>query len=225
MALQDQESDTYKFMIKRLFIVGFLIVLATNSLQAQEHKLIELSGIVTDQNQQPLSFVNIIIKNKERGTISDIRGMFSFPAQTGDTILFSSVGFKKVTLIIPDTLNRVHYPVEIMMPVDTIMIGEVKIFPWKTYAEFREAFKKLDLPHNDIERARHNIALIKTQIILSNTADPGVNFNYVMQQQYNKTSIQGQYPSIPILNPFNWARFIEALKNGDLKDENKKYRK
>lgn len=225
MALQDQKSENEIFMIKKIFIYGLLVVLGTNCIQAQENKLIELSGIVTDQDQQPLSFVNIIIKNKERGTISDIRGMFSFPAETGDTILFSSVGFKRVTLIIPDTLDRVHYPVEIMMPTDTIMIGEVKIFPWKTYAEFREAFKKLDLPTNDIERARHNIALIKTQIILSNNADPGVNYNYVMKEQYNKNAIQGQYPSIPLLNPFNWARFIEALKNGDLKDENKKYRK
>jgi len=225
MAEQDQENDKDIFMLKKIFFYGLLIALGTNNLMAQGHKLIELSGIVTDQEQQPLSFVNIIIKNKDRGTISDIRGMFSFPAETGDTVLFSSVGFKRVTLIIPDTLDRVHYPVEIMMPTDTIMISEVKIFPWKTYAEFREAFKKLDLPTTDIERARHNIALIKTQIILSNTADPGVNFNYIMKQQYDKNAIQGQYPSIPLLNPFNWARFIEALKNGDLKDENKKYRK
>lgn len=184
----------------------------------------ELSGIVSDPNYEPVSYAHVIIKNKDRGVITNMKGLFTIVTAPGDTVVFSAIGFKPVELIIPDSMNQVHRTIDIIMPVDTIMIAEVKIYPWKTYAEFKQAFVNLELPDDDAERARQNIALIKTQIILSNEPNPNNNFRYVMQNEYEKTMIQGQYPSIPILNPLNWARFIEALKEGRLKDEHKDLR-
>ncbi len=184
----------------------------------------ELSGIVSDPNYEAVSYAHVIIKNKDRGVITNMKGMFTIVTSPGDTVIFSAIGFKPVELIIPDSMKQVHRSIDIIMPVDTIMIAEVRIYPWKTYAEFKQAFVNLELPDDDAERARQNIALIKTQIILSNEPNPKNNFRYVMQNEYEKTMIQGQYPSIPILNPLNWARFIEALKEGRFKDEHKDLR-
>jgi hypothetical protein len=185
----------------------------------KKQKLVEISGIVKSELLQPLPFVHILIKNRNKGTITDQRGMFSFVATPRDTILFSAVGFKTMRIIIPDTLKYTHYPVEIIMPTDTIMIAEVKIFPWKTYAEFKQAVIDLELPDDDAIRARKNIALIKTQMRMRDEPNAYVNYRNVMAQEYERTMIAGQYPSISLLNPFNWAKFIKALQEGKFRKD------
>ena len=75
------------------------------------------------------------------------------------------------------------------MVSDTFQLAEVRIYPWKTYQEFKEAFLALDLGDEDEERAYHNIALIKTQIKMNRdgaTPNPNIAFREVMKQEYNQ---------------------------------------
>jgi len=102
---------------------------------------------------------------------------------------------------------------------DTIHLSEVKIFPWKTYEEFKVAFLNLELPDDDEKRAYKNIALIKAQLNMDFEPDADLSFKTAMQQHYDKLYYAGQYPSIPLLNPLNWAKFFEALKRGDFKND------
>ena len=127
-----------------------------------DQNLVQFSGIVRDLEHRPLPNVNIIILSDRRGTTSDRRGMFSFVVRTKDTILFSHMGHKGTIHVIPDSLGGQQYPADIFMVSDTFQLAEVRIYPWKTYQEFKEAFLALDLPDDDEQRAYHNIALIKT---------------------------------------------------------------
>ena len=129
-----------------------------------DENLVQFSGIVRDLEHRPLPHVNIIILTERRGTTSDMRGMFSFVVRPNDTILFSHMGHKGTIHVIPDSLGGQQYPADIFMVSDTFQLAEVRIYPWKTYQEFKEAFLALDLPDDDEQRAYHNIALIKTQI-------------------------------------------------------------
>jgi hypothetical protein len=43
-----------------------------------------------------------------------------------------------------------------------------------------------------------------------------------MNQQYTRMYYAGQYPSISLLNPVAWAKFIQAWKNGDFKRKEKR---
>ncbi|MBL7112649.1 MAG: carboxypeptidase-like regulatory domain-containing protein [Bacteroidales bacterium] len=187
----------------------------------QKQDLIQLSGVIRNELLQPLQFTHILIKNQHRGTISDQKGMFSFIVEPYDTILFSSVGYKRVGLIIPDTLKTFHLELDIYMETDTIMIEEVIILPWKTYEEFKEAFLALELPDNDMNRAYKNIALIKTQIYYSGTPDPGLNYKYMLQEQYNELYTKGQMPYYSIFNPIRWAEFFKYLEEGKFKNKNR----
>lgn len=196
------------------------IVLFTFCLSAfgQHSDLIQLSGMVKDEYEQPLRFVHIKILNRSMGTITDEDGLFSFIGQPYDTIQFSSVGFKKAIFVLPDSLPTPHLNIDVYLARDTIMLQEAVIYPWKDYKEFKDAFLALELPDDDYERARRNIALIKTQIILADDATPSENFRYVMQEQYEKTMVQGlQYPIIKLFDPLAWGRFIQAVKRGDFK--------
>ena len=211
-----------------VLIIGFsLLFLAGNDVEGQRKnkprgELVEFSGYVRDLQHNPLANVNIIILNDRRGTTSDFRGMFSFVVRSNDTILFSHLGHKGTIHIIPDSLAGQQYPADIFMVSDTFQLAEVRVYPWKTYAEFKEAFLALDLPDDDEQRAYHNIALIKTQIKMNRygpTASPTVAFREVMKQQYNQLYTAGQSPYYTIFDPLRWAKFFEAVKKGDFKED------
>jgi hypothetical protein len=187
-----------------------------------EDTLVQFSGIVRDLEHRPLPYVNIIILSEKRGTTTDQRGMFSFVVRPSDTILFSHMGHKGTIHVIPDSLGGHQYPADIFMVSDTFQLEEVRIYPWKTYQQFKEAFLALDLPDDDEQRAYHNIALIKTQIKMNDFGpSPNINFREVMKQQYNQLYTAGQTPYYTIFDPMRWAKFFEALKRGDFKEEDK----
>ncbi|MEA3461638.1 MAG: hypothetical protein U9R49_07150 [Bacteroidota bacterium] len=210
-----------------LFILTAFSVQAEGQRRRDQEKqldedLVQFSGIVRDLQHRPLPHVNIIILTEKRGTTSDRRGMFSFVVRPSDTILFSHMGHKGTIHVIPDSLGGQQYPADIFMVSDTFQLAEVRIYPWKTYQEFKEAFLALDLPDDDEQRAYHNIALIKTQIKMNRDgASPNSNiaFREVMKQQYNQLYTAGQTPYYTIFDPMRWAKFFKSLKEGDFKEE------
>jgi hypothetical protein len=216
----------HRALLPLMLGVGLLMLLAS-TLNGQrrsnlDEELVQFSGIVRDLQHQPLPDVNIIILNDRRGTTSDLRGMFSFVVHPNDTILFSHMGHKGTIHVIPDSLGGQQYPADIFMVSDTFQLAEVRIYPWKTYQEFKEAFLALDLPDDDEQRAYQNIALIKTQIRLNRDGmepSPTVNFREVMRQEYNQLYTAGQSPYYTIFDPLRWARFFESLRRGDFKQD------
>ncbi len=54
------------------------------------------TGVITDENGEPLAGVSIIVKGKAGGVTTDIDGKFSIAATPGATISFSYVGYKPV---------------------------------------------------------------------------------------------------------------------------------
>ncbi len=187
-----------------------------------EDHLVQFSGMVRDLQHRALPNVNIIILSERRGTTSDMRGMFSFVVRPNDTILFSHMGHKGTMHVIPDSLGGQQYPADIFLVSDTFHLAEVRIYPWKTYQEFKEAFLALDLQDDDEQRAYHNIALIKTQIKMNrngSTPSASIAFREVMRQEYNQLYTSGQTPYYTIFDPLRWAKFFKSLKRGEFKEE------
>ena len=217
-----------QFMSRRLAFYFLLttLFLLSGTVEGQflipkdDKDLIQFSGAIRNLQHRPVSNVNIVILNRARGTTGDRRGIFSFVVQPNDTVLFSHIGYKPTIHIIPDSLNIQHYPSDIFLVSDTFELAEVKIFPWKTYQQFKEAFIALEIPDDDEQRAYRNIALIKTQIKVNDTyGSPNMNFREVMKQQYNQLYYEGQYPYYTVFDPLRWAEFFDALKKGDFKRE------
>ncbi len=206
-------------LLKYAGILSFVFLVITNHVFSQNEKLVQLTGRIRDELLQPLPFSHILIMNNMRGTITDQQGKFSIVTTVGDTVLFSSLGFKKKTIIIPDNLPDPFLTLDIILPEDTFMINEVVIYPWRNYEEFKQAFLNLKLPEDDMDRARKNIALLKTQIILENSPNARQNFQYIMDRQYQETFNQGTVPSYQIFNPLAWVKFFEAIKRGDFKNK------
>lgn len=191
--------------------------------ESSEQDLIQFSGIiVTGDSLNPVPFANIIVKNTHRGTMSDYYGYFSFVAKPLDTIVFSSIGFKKSTFIIPDSLEDSRYSLIQMLQSDTILLDEAVVYPWPTQEQFKTAFLNLDIPDDDLEIARKNLS--DEQLAARFEAMPmngSMNFRLQMQQRTNQIYYAGQYVPNNLLNPIAWAKFVEAWKRGDFKRKDK----
>jgi len=204
-----------------LFITIFLC--AFNVSAQQKNNLVELSGIVmTSDSLAPVIFCNIGIKNSYRGTSSNINGFFSIVMEKGDTLVFSAVGYQRKLYAVPDTLEGSRYSIIQLMSQDTINLPETIIYPWPKPHEFKSAFLALDIPDDDITRARKNLSeeQLKMRAYVMR-GDAIENYNW---QQKQRTAAYWHYkqpPPINLLNPFAWAEFIKAWKRGDFKRKRK----
>lgn len=205
--------------MKPYILLVFVLFTGLQFSNAQEKKLIQLTGTVRDEYLRPMPFAHILVLNNYRGAITNNYGHFSVVVEEKDSVLISSVGYKRRYLEIPGNHPSKFMEIDVILQVDTLAIQEAQIYPWKNYEEFKEAFVNLKLPTDDMERARKNIALIRTQIIMDHEPSARANFRHVMEQQYQQTFTQGQLPSYQLLNPFAWAKFFKALKRGDFKQK------
>ncbi len=212
---------SFKSLVTILFIS--LIPLGQLIAQEAEDELVQFSGIVvTADSLIPVPYTNISIKNTHRGTISDYYGYFSFVAFKSDTIVFSAVGFKKGVFSIPDTITGSRYSLIQVMASDTIMLTQTVIYPWPSKEKFKEAFLKYDVPDDDYERAKKNLDIAQLRDMSANyPMDGSMNFRNSMQLYQDKLYYNGQTQPITILNPFAWAEFIKAWKEGKFKRKDK----
>lgn len=210
-------------MMLRKFIL--MLLLATSlpahlfSQDAVDDEFIQFSGIVvTGDSISPVSFTNIVIKNTWRGTVADYYGYFSFVARKYDTIVFSSVGFKRVEFVIPDTISADRYSLIQVMSADTILLPQTVIYPWPSREDFKEHFLTYDVPDDDYERARKNLESAKIrEMAATYPMDGSMNYKNTMQLHQDRLYYIGQTQPISVLNPFAWAQFIKAWKEGKFK--------
>ncbi|MBK6329043.1 MAG: carboxypeptidase-like regulatory domain-containing protein [Bacteroidetes bacterium] len=91
---------------------------------------IELTGVVMSADSlRYLPFVSVVIKNKDDGTTSNDRGVFTLIADKGDTLEFTSVGFRKKRYVIPNNLSSNRYSVIQLMTQDTFYLPNTIIRP------------------------------------------------------------------------------------------------
>ena len=83
--------------IKKL--ITFCLLLISISVFAQ--KKIEVTGIVTDENKEPLIGVNVTVKDQAGlGAITDINGRYKINVEEYSRLLFSYIGFDKQEVLI-----------------------------------------------------------------------------------------------------------------------------
>lgn len=86
--------EEYAFKNKVLRLICFILFLLSfglNSVFAQVHNA---TGLVVDENGQPLIGVQIKLEGTTTGVITDVDGNFSISAKKGDILLFSYVGYE-----------------------------------------------------------------------------------------------------------------------------------
>lgn len=87
-----------------------------------------VTGVVTDEENQPVSFVNIHIENYTLGAITDKNGLFSIKVPSGQNIniIFSYVGFETKTLNFSLESNQI-LKISVFLKRSNIILEDVEI--------------------------------------------------------------------------------------------------
>jgi hypothetical protein len=180
--------------------------------------------VVSASTNDSIPFVNVFIINRQQGTITDNQGRFTFMANAGDTLIFSSMGFQSQKTIIPDNVSHEYY-LEQQLELDTLFLQEILIFPWNDYNAFKQAVLYSYFPKTDNDRALENFNRIRTQMIYDDENDiPNAAAAYAVELNKRKEALyyKGQIRTLSLLNPVAWAQFFKALNDGSLKNPQKK---
>jgi len=163
------------------------------------------------------------VKGEGRGTFSDFKGFFSIVVRKGDVIQFSTIGYRTVDIVIPDTLKDERYSLVQLMTQDTINLPETVVFPWPSREHFKLEFLALDVTQEMQERAIENLAqstLERGRELVS--VDANETGDLYLRQQASNYYYYGQKPPMNIFNPIAWKKFFDAWKKGDFKNQKKK---
>jgi hypothetical protein len=211
-------------MLKRVLSIAILFVLPLAVIRSQvteRDRLMQVTGIVSDEEKNPVPGVSIISHKLMKGSISELSGIYNVISIPGDTIWFSALGYKKASVIIPSDFDSKQYTKDVTLLNDTIAIKEVIIFPWKNYEEFKRAV----LAEKHIDQATinmyNNLASIQASILNSPNyaVSPEAGFRMAMQQNANALYSKGQSPVNNLFNPFAWAKLFSGIKNGLFKNQ------
>ncbi|MEX1189587.1 MAG: carboxypeptidase-like regulatory domain-containing protein [Bacteroidia bacterium] len=193
------------------------------SAQTVKRQVIQFSGVVVSSDSLvPVPYTNLSVRNSYYGTIGDYYGFFSFVAQAGDTINFSSIGYQTASYVIPSELEENRYSIIQVLNRDTIQLATTVIYAWPSREQIYEYFLTAPVPDDDLERARKNLE----QETLANVAmkmpmDGSMNYRNTMNNYNTRLYNAGQIPMNNLLNPIAWAKFVEAWKRGDFKSKSK----
>ena len=189
--------------------------------QTIDPRLVQFSGItITADSLNPVPYTKIVDVNKHRGTTSDINGYFSFVAHIHDTISFVAIGFKPTSFIIPDTITKQRYSLIQLLSADTLTLAAAYIFPWPTLEDFKRAFVETKIPDDDLEIARRNLLAADIRMRAEDyPMDASMNYRNYIDNQTSKLYYVGQQQPFNIFNPFAWAKFIKAWKEGKFKSK------
>jgi len=207
-----------------LIVLSLLLTLTAKAQLKVDNGIIQFSGVVvTGDSLKPVPFVNIHIAGSSSGTSSDFYGFFSFIAHKGDTIVFSSIGYRPSRFYISDTLRASRYSLFQMLQNDTLLLTETVIYPWATIEALEYAIIQHRVPDNDYDRAMRNLAIEEMrERAEALPMDGSMNYRNQMQMTSDKAYWNGQYMPNNWLNPFAWAKFFKAWEEGKFKKKEKK---
>lgn len=202
-------------------VLLFIPLLSWGQQVSRDTSLVQFSGIVLDGSTEqlyPVPYTNILVKNKNRGTYSDLKGFFSIVVQKGDVIVFSAIGYKDVQYSIPLDLKDDRYSIVQLMTQDTINLPETVVFPWPSRQHFKIEFLAMDVTPEMQERATANMANEALARMRNEVPrDPAETAGFFLRQQSNQYYHIGQAPPMNIFNAVSWKRFFDSWKRGDFK--------
>ncbi|MFY0599502.1 MAG: carboxypeptidase-like regulatory domain-containing protein [Cyclobacteriaceae bacterium] len=202
-------------MHKSLVLIS-LFVFACFFAEAQDDpKIIQFTGVIfTPDSTSVIPGVHIYVPSVGRGTTSNAYGFFSMPVVEGDSIVFSSVGFKKASYVVPQHDADNSLKLIMTMEEDIEFLEEVEVFPYPSEAMFKKAVLAMELSNS---QDYNNLdAWITAQYMARAHKDlpasSNANYRYMMAQQQRTNNYRFQPPVNNFANPFAWARFIRDLK-------------
>lgn len=202
-----------------LAMLAFLLLGTAGETAAQGHKrVVQLTGFVTvGDSLYGVAGVTVYVPKTSRGTQSNQYGFFSVPVLTGDSVVFSALGYKKQYLIIPKNYQSESYSIIMQMQEDPTQLPEVQVFPWPTERDFREAVLAVKVPDDGMAIAMRNLDPKRLEELFRTTAmDGDANFRNWNMQNVQRQEQRNMFPTV---SPFAIIKLIDMLRNGEFRNK------
>lgn len=209
-------------MRQRYFIILLFIAFTHSFALAQDRDKVLFSGVIVENDSlKPVPYANIVIVNKNLGTMSTIEGYFAFYAQEQDTIRFSALGFEPSSYIIPEMVETERYSIIQVLGRDTLELAETIIYPWPANErDFKESFIHDEIEDDEVVQAKKNLqisAIQQPKEVIFHETSAAYNFDEDMKRVSYEMYYNGQSPPLTVLDPIAWYKFVKAWRRGDFK--------
>ncbi len=183
-----------------------------------EKQLIFFSGfVVQGEDSKGIEGIYVINKSANRGAISDQLGYFSLGVRKGDTVLIKSFTHKETKIIIPE-VKKEYYSIIVNLKEKEFTEPVIDIFPLPTEEIFKQALMAMSVEKTKTDHLREAMNKnLMAALSFKMKVSPEAAYNQIRLQQFNTMHSGLSMTTIPLLNPFNWAKFIKSVKNGDFK--------
>jgi hypothetical protein len=204
--------------MKYLICILLLFTAAGAFAQQQEKPLVQFSGMVynADSAKQVVPYVTITNSSYHNQVfISSYNGYFSFVVHEQDTLVFTSVGFAPVKMVVPPNVLNKSYTAVIKIKPQIVNLPTFRVFPWATTDEFRKDFLTMKIADDDLEIARKNIERIAVATLLNTLPRDGEEIQSAWAQNEHFNQVNSHSTVNPLLNPIAWGTFINQIAAGD----------
>ena len=116
------------FKIRQGFIFVMLVLLwMLIPIEVFAQQSIKVSGIITDDANEPVIGAGVLLKNSSIGTVTDLDGHYSITVPANGTLCFSYVGLKRVEEKVNGRTN-----INIVLKTDATMMDEIVVIGYGT---------------------------------------------------------------------------------------------
>ena len=120
-------------MIRKEFWFLFLILSTVNTITAQLNDAFIYGKLIDNENQQPIVFATVRIKDKAIGVISNQDGGFSIPQEfefEGESLVISSMGYETKEVLFSslndNQINLIYLKPSIIQLKEAIVVAKKK---------------------------------------------------------------------------------------------------
>jgi len=206
----------------RKFILVCLLFVAHRTV-AQQTGYLQMSGMVlsSDTSRSAIPYATVYNRTLNIGTYTNMDGFYALVVRLGDSISVTSLGYKDETVVVP-TVNGDAWLFTFLLEPRAYLLQETTVYPWGTRDQFRQAFLYMNVPDDDLERARKNLSPREMNFLAATIQNDGAaTTQSVLRNYQNSYYYKGQIPSYNIFSPIAWANFFNDLKKGKYKNPDK----
>ncbi|MGK6350603.1 hypothetical protein [Parapedobacter sp. DT-150] len=204
-------------VIRHILVTVFVAGLALSAL-AQQRKIVQFSGVIHNADTNVVvPYVTVTNRSFNDQTVTaNHQGYFSFVAHEGDTIRFSSVGYRTMQVIIPNVPED-KYTAMVHMTAEIKELPMVTPYPWASIDEFNMAFMSLEIADDDIVVAKKNLSpesLAALAAVTPRDAGEIQSFSSTQRHIGLTNRAVNQRMANPLLSPFAWGNLIHQITEG-----------
>ena len=209
LTLKTMGSKTWLYSLA--LICGCLFAFSSFGQDPFEN-IIQINGVtMTADSLRAVPGVTVLVKNKNRGVESSPMGVFSIVAYKGDTLQFSSIGYRTKEYAIPQNIAGHYFSLIQLKVQDTFYVPETIIRAFPTKEQFEYAFRYAQVPDDPLETARKNTdALTLRALAYSMPRRGSENQAAYQSMQAVQASYYGQRPPSNVFSPLAWDEFFDS---------------